>query len=300
MRRVGSSIYLLALCLTCVTVPLGSQTYNVHFRSASVSGNPGEMVTLGVGIANNPERVTGFSFGVKHDAAKLTLDSVTIAPDLQSALGEGNVPDANFFALNQTPAGGAGFTVAMILSPTDPNSAIAPGLDHHVFDVKYVIAAGATGGARVDITGDLGTPRVAVVLDQNGVSQAPAGAAAVTSAAVVVAGTSQGFLRGDTNQSGRLDITDGVLILDFLFGGSALPAGQASRDNCLVAFNVDGSVSSGTPDEEDVADINNTDALFFFQFLFQRGPLPPLPFPACGESLSPVNASVECGAFNCR
>ncbi|HVR75182.1 MAG TPA: hypothetical protein VMT52_12650 [Planctomycetota bacterium] len=264
-----------------------------------MTGNPGEMVTLGVGIANDPERVTGFSFGVKHDAAKLTLGSVTIAPDLQSALGAENEPDARFFALNQTPAGGAGFTVAMILSPTDPNAAIPPGLDHHVFDVKYVIAAGATGGARVDVTGDLGNPKVAVVLDRNGVSQSPVGAAAVTSAAVIVAGTLQGFLRGDINQSGRLDVTDGILILDYLFTGSALQASQASRDNCIAVFNVDGSVLSGMPDEEDVSDTDITDALFLFQFLFQLGPLPPAPFPSCGESLNPVNEGVECRAFNC-
>src|SRR4030095_4569262 len=80
-----SSIPLVVLSLA---VPTAAQEgYHGHFRTATVTGQPGSTVTLGIGIANQPAALTGFSFGVKHDATKLTLQSVDIGPDLQAALG---------------------------------------------------------------------------------------------------------------------------------------------------------------------------------------------------------------------
>jgi hypothetical protein len=284
-----------------LAAPAAAQdAYNVHFRSSTVTGPAGSTVTLGIGIANQPSALTGFSFGVKHDATKLTLESVDIGPDLQAALGPGKNPDEQFFAVNKTPQGGTGFTVAIILSKDDKNIVLAPGPDHHVFNAKYKIADAATGDAKVDVTGDLGTPKVAVILDKNGTAQAPVGAGAITSAVITVQAGPPPFKRGDASQSGRYEVSDGIIILDYLFSGGTLPAGASTRANCAIAMNFDGTVTKGTPGVEDEADIDITDAITFLQFLFQSGPVPAAPYPACGQPAIRPSPDFECKEFQCH
>ena len=278
--------------------------YNIHFRSATFTGQAGQSVTVGLGLDNQPEKVTGFSFGVKHDATKLTLELVTIASGLQAALGAGVEPDSRFFVLDQNPVGGGGFTVAMILSADKASVAIPAGLDHPIFDIKYKIAQAATGTAKVDISGDLSnaTRKVDVILDvNNGVAKKPVGAPApVTSATITISTGPAPFLRGDINQSGRLEVVDAILILDFLFSGATLPAGESSRANCLAAFNFDGSTSDDAQGVEDLSDIDSTDAVALLRYLFLRGPAPPAPFPNCGQPTEPIAAAIECKQFLCK
>ena len=86
------------------------------------------------------------------------------------------------------------------------------------------------------------------------------------------------YVRGDTNADDSLNITDGVFILNFLFGGEGDPP-------CLAALdaNHDGSR-------------NVTDAVFILNFLFGGGAnAPPAPFPDCG--LDPEPDTVECASF---
>lgn len=84
------------------------------------------------------------------------------------------------------------------------------------------------------------------------------------------------FVRGDANADERINITDGVFILDFLFGG-------ATELSCREAANANG---------ED--DINITDGIYVLQFLFGGGPAPPAPHPECGAA---DGAEVECASF---
>lgn len=74
------------------------------------------------------------------------------------------------------------------------------------------------------------------------------------------------FIRGDSNASGGVDISDGVFTLGFLFRSERRPT-------CLFAAdsNSDGGV-----------DIS--DAVFLFQYLFSGGEAIPAPFPRCGTS----------------
>jgi hypothetical protein len=271
--------------------------YNIHFHSATYAGLPGKDVTVVIDLDNQPDRVTGFSFGVKHDAAKLALQAVNIGSGLQDALGAGQNPDSDFYFANLNPSGGTGFTVGMILSRDKPNVALQPGLGHAIFDVKYQLPALAEGDTKVEITGELGAPKVPVILDKNGVSQAPSGPPAVTAATIRVSQGTVPFLRGDANQSGRLEITDALIIFDYLFGGGTVPVGAASRDNCLVALNADGPSGSGA--EEVDGDINITDGLYLLRYIFQKDTAPPAPFPACGEAPGPTSARMACQSFHC-
>src|SRR3989442_3735762 len=83
------------------------------------------------------------------------------------------------------------------------------------------------------------------------------------------------FLRADTNQDGRVDVSDPVATLASLFGnGSALP--------CLDAA-----------DSDDNGRLDITDAIVTLGYLFLgRSSLPP-PFPEDGED--PTEDGLACG-----
>ena len=78
-------------------------------------------------------------------------------------------------------------------------------------------------------------------------------------------GCDAGFLRGDSNGDGKVDVSDGIRTLGFLFlGGDALPCPEAANAG-------------------DSAGLDITDAVFTFSYLFLGGAAPPAPGPeACG------------------
>lgn len=277
--------------------------YNVHFRSAQVTGQAGQPITIPIAIDNQPGAVTALSLGVKHAANFLTLQRVDLGPALQSLVG--STPDERFYSLDLNPAGGTGFTFAVILG-RDSSAAVAipAGLDQHILSPRYQIAAAAAGTTQVQITEDLGSPKVKTILDVKGVAKTPtATPAPITTTTLTITEGPAPFLRGDTNQSGKLDISDAILILDYLFQGSRLPAGAPTRDGCAVAMNVDGSTGDGTPDVEDERDINATDAIVLLRYIFPIAaspPAPAAPFPQCGPSPNPIDAGITCTTFQCR
>ena len=87
------------------------------------------------------------------------------------------------------------------------------------------------------------------------------------------------FVRGDANADDTVNITDGVFILNFLFGGEGDPS-------CLAAIDTNGDGAR-----------NVTDAIFILNFLFGGGggDSPPAPFPDCG--LDPSGEMVDCASF---
>lgn len=111
------------------------------------------------------------------------------------------------------------------------------------------------------------------------------------------------FRRGDVNQSGRLEITDAILILDYLVGGSQLAAGERTRTSCLVAMNVNGDTEKGVRSVEDERDIDLTDPIVLLQYVFDTvldPPPPAAPFPDCGFAESEVADPVACFSFTCQ
>jgi hypothetical protein len=73
------------------------------------------------------------------------------------------------------------------------------------------------------------------------------------------------FVRGDINQDGGINLTDGVGILNYLFAGAVPP--------CLAASDYNAS-----------GEIVITDAIQLLNFLFLGGPPPAAPFPECGTA----------------
>jgi RHS repeat-associated protein len=85
------------------------------------------------------------------------------------------------------------------------------------------------------------------------------------------------FVRSDANVDGRLDISDGIFGLTFLFLGGTAPACRDSAD-----ANDDGR-------------LDLSDSLFTFGFLFLGGSQPLPPWPSCG--LDPTEDGLSCDAF---
>jgi hypothetical protein len=83
------------------------------------------------------------------------------------------------------------------------------------------------------------------------------------------------FRRGDTDGNGKLDVTDPIRVLRFLFrGGVTL--------SCLDAADVD-----------DTGSLNLTDPIYLLTFLFHGGSPPPSPHPGCGQDETPEGIGCE-------
>jgi hypothetical protein len=78
-----------------------------------------------------------------------------------------------------------------------------------------------------------------------------------------------GFVRGDSNSDGSIDVSDAVFILLALFGGGRDPSCNDSADT------------------DDSGDLDITDGISLLDSLFRGSPGPPPPFDGCGEDPTP-------------
>lgn len=83
------------------------------------------------------------------------------------------------------------------------------------------------------------------------------------------------FIRADTNQDGKLDISDPVATLGVLFLGGVAPT-------CFDAL-----------DSNDDGATDLSDAVHTLSFLFSGGQAPPAPYPECGEDSTPDDLSCD-------
>ncbi len=82
--------------------------------------------------------------------------------------------------------------------------------------------------------------------------------------------TAAKFVRGDTNNDGKVNISDAAYLLNYLFGGGTKPS-------CYEV----GDINDDTG--QDISD-----AVFLLRFLFLGDSQPPAPFPVC--DFDPGNA----------
>jgi hypothetical protein len=91
-----------------------------------------------------------------------------------------------------------------------------------------------------------------------------------------------GFRRGDADGSGKLDLTDAIATLQFLYMGYTAPGCKDAADT----------------DDSGVLDL--TDAIASLQFQFMGGTPPAAPGPtACGPDPTPGDQYTECTYTNC-
>ncbi|MEO2150317.1 MAG: hypothetical protein ABGY15_09075, partial [bacterium] len=82
------------------------------------------------------------------------------------------------------------------------------------------------------------------------------------------------FLRGDLNDDGTMDLSDGISLLSYLFTSGTEPG-------CL-----DGG------DTNDDGTLNLADAIVILSHLFTGGPPPMDPYTGCG--IDPTADSIDC------
>lgn len=94
---------------------------------------------------------------------------------------------------------------------------------------------------------------------------------------VPVHGGPGGFLRGDSNSDGALDISDPVSLLGCLFLGDTCPS------------------CSDAADANDDGALDISDALYSLGYVFLGGPAPPAPLTECGAD--PTQDALDCKSY---
>jgi len=228
----------------------------------------------------------GFSFGVTHDPNVLSLSEVKLHQDLLDTLG-GVEPD--FWAVNTSPAGGAGFTAGVVFDIPDPSQEPPPTElvsikssrgkpSTSVFQVRYEAGPQAQPGVTVlNFTDTLGDPPVAILFDVGSELVPNTRDASVRITQVPL---TTPFRRGDINADGRYNISDAIAWLRFQFGG-----GKLGYDcNEALDVNDDGS-------------LNVADAVYLLRYLFVSGDPPAAPFPDCGGVPPGAPGFIGCNSY---
>jgi len=234
----------------------------IECRLASSSASAGESVELAVTV-DNPVAFEGFAFGAR-GTAMLMLDSVTAGSALQAATG-GLGPE--YFAVNLSPAGGVGLTVACLIRTSPPLATVPPGVDQEIAIVGGVVDAAAPTDEVIPVTfaSDLGSPAVLTRFSVGGVGVTPI----LSDGAVMVLPGGTQFLRGDIDLDGMIGLGDAIFLASYLFGSGASPG-------CLVAADVndDGALALD-------------DVIVHLGYQFSGGTAPAAPFPSCGVDPTP-------------
>ena len=103
----------------------------------------------------------------------------------------------------------------------------------------------------------------------------PEGEGPAESARISLGGGPEPFVRGDANGDGRLDISDAVATLLYLFQGSEI---LTCEDH-------------GDVDDNGILQL--TDPVLSLNFMFREGPRPAAPYPEPG--LDPTEDAFDCG-----
>lgn len=248
--------------LNVVGVPDPEYTYSAG--SASAGYNPADgnaSATVGISITETdnsglgapfPNATQGFSMGLAN-SAEVTPTNVTL--DLGF--------DADFAEVSLL---GNGWTAGVVYSFTGGITATFEGATE-VISADYETAGSMAGnetGATATLTWDdgLGSPPVANVVVVGGASLNAAFSDGSIELNPVV---TVDFIRGDANNDARVNIADGVWIINELFlGGPANPCPISSDSNG------DGNTDAG-------------DAIYIFNYRFLDGPMPTAPYPSCGQ-----------------
>lgn len=214
--------------------------------------------------AGFPNDTQGFSMGLSHDSAVLAVSSgptpvLPFEPDFE---GPSVLAD--------------GWTIGVVYSFTGA-SVLAFAAATPVIEVGYDISV--TPGSGTVVTplvwsNALGAPAVDNVVVVGGQS---IDASFVDGSITLDEVTVPIFLRGDGNNDTRVDIGDGIFVLNYLFLGG--PAGT-----CLAASDADGNGS-----------VEMTDAVAIISYQLLMGPPLAAPFPECGEG----SMSDDCAQSSC-
>ena len=165
MRLTRTALTLGFVC--AAALPLFGQSIQVSDETV-FAGDPVTSVVTGT-LA---EPILGFSFGMEHDGALLTPQSVTQGSDVAATnLGMG----ADYFQVSLSPSGGPGLFVACVFTVGGVLDSLSSGT-HELALLNYNTSAGAAAGSSTTLSfsGSLGNPPTSIVFTVgSGVSTFP-------------------------------------------------------------------------------------------------------------------------------
>jgi hypothetical protein len=218
---------------------------------------PGNRITC---LANNPEPLQGWSFGVGSDPRSIVPRDANIEGTATKALNGGAGPDFLHLAILDD---GSGVVMGVVIDAVDSANlagVLPPGRGHRLLNIEYAEGPDGVPGEAYPVryTSSLGDPPVQVLF--------------VVAGFEVVPGTLPGWVsfKGPEYLRGQTDISDARHMLDYLFLGGRTPG-------CLEASNANGSTQ-----------LNIADPIYLLQFLFGGGPRPPFPYPTCAFAPAPL------------
>lgn len=242
----------------------------------------------------------GWSYGITIDTGELEALSGEPGADSAALLG-GSGPEFTVYNLGEQNVGGTldGITVGAVIElnpPGAPETLAIPATEsRHVDTIQLrsaqVIAPGEPSRTtEIGFSDMLGDPAVEAIATDSGGDTLPLD---ITSTLLLTLTSGEvpdrpQFIRGDSNNDTRVDISDGIWIINWLYYGGAEPGCRAAADS-----NDDGA--------RDLSD-----AVYIFNFQLQPGadpgslfPAPPAPFPTCGTDPDVTEEDCPMGSTTC-
>ena len=253
----------------------------LNLGEPQVSGDPGsQTAVIPVLLTTGQDNlVSGLQFGIALDSTDVVIDGI----DQGQALTD--IGGADFFGV-QVVEGGATVGVVVDLEPDGdpPTFRTLPDCtaDQEVAVVKIKCAPSAQGevAATASFTGELGDPQIEVIVDVDGTSLVPEIGSPKSFTLQCAAVAVERFVRGDANQDGKWNVSDGVAIAKAVFGlGSKL----ALIEKCM-----------DSADTNDDGKLDTADAVYLLEYLFTGGPAIPEPL-VCGED--PTDDQLDCPEY---
>ena len=233
-----------------------------NIEDADLDANVTPLVGKGhlLSIASNTQPIQGWSFGICSDPSLLVVEDATIDGTDTGAVNGGEGPD--FLVIR---AFERGIAMAAVIDDQDTTNTLPPDTDHRLLQVKYAAGADAESGVAypVNYCDTLGSPPVAVLYVVKGFALEPETRPGFV---VLPSPIEPGFLRADVNDDEKVDMTDAVWILKYLFRDGEKPA-------CLDAADTNAS-----------GRIDIADGVYVLQYKFVGGAPPPAPYPNCGPT----------------
>jgi hypothetical protein len=289
--------------IKCKSIGGGGLVLKFDPANSDLVADKSAVVSVNVQLENTQTSggfdVQGWSYGIQLDANELEATAGEPGAD-SKALNGGQGPDFVSYNLNDQDAAGTvrGVSVGAVIETDAPGTAVlavAPGATKHIDTIKVrskqtIPAGGQSRTTQLKFTDKLGGDRpleVLIVVAGQGVAPDFTGTKNLN---LLPSGQAPRpkFIRGDANNDARLDIADGIWIINNLFYAGPDTACKPAADS-----NNDGLR-------------NIADAVYLFNYQLQPGatpstifPPPPAPFPNCGSVDGVTTAECPDGSTTC-
>jgi hypothetical protein len=248
-----------AVLLICF-LAAGSLSAADVVRVGAGSGSPGRTSEPVAVSATNDPAIQGFSFSVWFSPASLAVADVTLGAAVNALQ-----PEYFDYAVDETLGN---LSVAVIFETMAPYDLVSlessPTLFRDIALVSFSVLDGAPAAVLpLELRDGPGTFPIKSVFVVEGESVSPE---VVDGSFEVLPPIPITFRRGYVNRDLKVDISDAIFLLSWLFAGSTPPS-------CMAAANVNGQ-----------GKVDVSDSIWMLNWIFLGGPRPPDPFAACGEA----------------